>query len=426
METKYSLKDDFNKGVELLTYHWGQYKYNSKMREVIQAYKTEMLQWFEQDSVEQENQIQHATQGLWYSLYLEKKRLEHRGCKMQYKFGEYVRDHALDNQEDTFVYKKDGKYTMCQAGQFSNVEKQYLRDGIVLGKEKQNRKLTYYILRSQTENGQYICPGCGAEQNLDKLLDGCDYCQSKFDVSAYEDKVVSVVNGQGTFDDREMDGFQNYSYVVGASLILIGLTLAMFTCGLSLLLAVYGITEINKGRNSKTVKRSADSKQISLNTKNRIKSHDPGFSEEEFVGALDCKLKSIHYASNAQELAAFVKCDVEPYVKAYQDIINCETGKLAYKEFRIEGNYQYVKIHRQIDIKRDCGNQLAHGEGIVAVTLAKKLATKLKNEVSLYRCNGCGATISLVEGGKCKYCGNEMDYAAYDWVVVGYQHVDEL
>ena len=110
METKYSLKDDFNKGMELLTYHLSQTRYDSQMREVIEAYKTEMLQWFEHDGIEQENGIRHATQGLWYSMYLEKKRLENRGCKMQYKFGEYVRSHPYDTQQDTFVYKKDGKY----------------------------------------------------------------------------------------------------------------------------------------------------------------------------------------------------------------------------------------------------------------------------------------------------------------------------
>ena len=33
---------------------------------------------------------------------------------------------------------------------------------------------------------------------------------------------------------------------------------------------------------------------------------------------------------------------------------------------------------------------------------------------------------SLVEGGKCRYCDNEIDYASYDWIVVDYKHTNEL
>jgi len=62
-----------------------------------------------------------------------------------------------------------------------------------------------------------------------------------------------------------------------------------------------------------------------------LQDHNPGFSEEEFIGSLDCKLKSIHYASNPQELAAFVKCDIAPCLKSYQNILDCETGRISYK-----------------------------------------------------------------------------------------------
>ena len=137
-------------------------------------------------------------------------------------------------------------------------------------------------------------------------------------------------------------------------------------------------------------------------------------------------MKSIHYASTPQELAAFVKCDIASFVKSYQNIVNCETGKISFKNYRVEGDFQYLDIHREIEVLQDCDSHLQPARGAVGVTLAKRISHKLKNDVTLYRCNGCGSSISLVEGGKCTYCGNEMDYAAYDWIVVGYRHVKAL
>lgn len=396
-------------------------KRNKIMEGVIQSYTNEMRQWFAQDGIGQENPIRHATQSLWYSLYLEKKRLESHSCKMQYTVFKKVFREPMEDDE-SYRYGEDG----CYVNYMTRTEKQYSREGMVLGRENQRRDLIYYISRSQNQNGQYICPNCGAEQELDRLLDGCDYCKSKFDITAYEDKVVSVSTSLGRFDDRETNGFKVYSAVVGIILIIWGILVIPLTCGLSLIASAYGAYVLSKGQKSKSSNQSYDSWQRHLVTKQKIREYDPDFQQEEFIGSLDCKLKSIHYASDARELTAFVKCDVAPYVKAYQDIISCEIDKIAYKNFWTDESYQYIELHRQIDIKKDGGRHLVNGRGFVAVTLAKKLVNKRKNDVTMYRCNGCGATISLVEGGKCKYCDNEMDYAAYDWIVVGYRHVDEL
>ncbi len=397
---------------------------DSIMQEVVQAYKKEMLQWFDQEGLEKENPMRYASQEQWYSLYLEKKRLVNRGCKMQYVTYKHEPERYLEKPETTCFYKKDGKYIICEARQRTSIKKQYMRNGALLGQKARTCNIGYHILRSQNENGQYICPNCGAEQDLDKLLDGCDYCKSKFDISAYEDKVVSVMYNQNAFDYRE--GNSSYAVVMALSIVgvVFGLVGVCFSGGLSLGMAVLGGFGIYKG--IQMAKESTRGLQTSMDSKSKIKEHIPNFSEEEFIGSLDCKLKSIHYASDARELDAFVKCDITPYLQEYQALVNCETGKISYKDYRVEGDYQYIDLHREIEVLKDCGNRVVLGKGVVAVTLAKKIVSRLKNDVTLFRCGGCGATVSLVEGGKCKHCGNEMDYAAYDWVVVGYKHVGQL
>ena len=79
------------------------------------------------------------------------------------------------------------------------------------------------------------------------------------------------------------------------------------------------------------------------------------------------------------------------FVKNYQELVNCEIGKLCYKDYRVEEGCQYLTLHREIIAMKDCGS-----------------------------------TISLVEGGKCKHSGTEMDYAAYDWVITDYSHAKTI
>lgn len=224
-----------------------------------------------------------------------------------------------------------------------------------------------HIIRSQNENGLYICPNCGAEQTLDELLDGCDYCKTRFDISAYDDKVMSVMRNKSTFDTREGNTFATLIWiavvVMGVSCAGTGIVLLLPTFGLSLIVLIIGIGIICLGiwGALKSVKNT----ERNTRWKYQLQDNSLGFSEEEFIGSLDCKLKSIHYASVPQELSAFVKCDIAPFVNSYQSIINCEIGKISFKDYRLEG-------------------------------------------------------------GKCKYCGNEMDYATYDWIVVDYKHVNVL
>lgn len=427
-----SKTDEITRGLEeavdVLAYNFTGHRFDREMHEVTEEYKQEMLQWFNQDVADKENPMKRATQEHWYSLYLEKKRLEDHRCNVHYGSYKHVPYNYGEAPETTYLYSKDGKYMVCEASQMTRIEKNYIRDGVIVGHEEQTRDITYYILRSQNENGLYICPNCGAEQTLDELLDGCDYCKTKFDISAYDDKVMSVMKNKTTFDTRDGNNSAVIGWVVVAAFgvigVLFGIMFALFTLGLSLGVSLLGGVVACFG-----FKCAVDAnKGVDNNTrwKNQIKDNNPDFSEEDFIGSLDCKLKSIHYASNPRELAAFVKCDIAPFVKSYQNIINCETGKISFKNYRIEGDYQYLDIHREIEVLQDCDSHLQPARGVVGVTLAKRISYKLKNDVTLYRCDGCGASISLVEGGKCTYCGNEMDYAAYDWVVVGYKHVKGL
>lgn len=358
--TKDNLSRDVEGAINILSNWFTGYQFDNEMEKVTEEYKQEMLRWFTQDFAEKENPMKRATQEHWYSLYLEKKRLESHRCKVQYTAYKHLPSNYGKDPQTVCVYHRDGKYMVCQASQMTGIEKNYIRDDVLVGREKQTRDITYYILHSRNENGLYICPNCGAEQPLDKLLDGCDYCKTKFDISAYDDKVMSVMKNKSTYDTRE----GNFSEVIGWMVLAIlgvigvmaGLMLALFTFGLSMVFALFGGLAVYLG--IRGAMKSNEGVVRNTRWKYKIQDNNPDFSEEEFIGSLDCKLKSIHYASSPQELTAFVKCDVAPFIRSYQNIVNCEIGKISFKDYRVEGDYQYLDIHREIEVLQDCGDHL--------------------------------------------------------------------
>lgn len=411
---------------------------NDAMQEAVETYKKEFVAWFDEKQLSEKNAMTKATQELWYSHYLEKKRLEERDVSISHDRYEHIPYNAGEEPTTSFFYSKDGKYKTCHAGQTTMLDINYSRDGVIIGSEKGKKDITYYIVSAQNEEGLYICPNCGAAQELQQLLDGCDHCNTKYDVSVYEDKIASVNRNKGIFESRET-GSELLVWIIAAMvagiftlvffwfgfvvlithlrMLLFGLFFAgiLWLGGLICLFFTIGIISGAHKANQKAIDNSTLVKELGQ--------YNPDFSKEIFIGSLDCKIRSIHYANDLKELSAFVKCDISDYISGYQNVLACEPGKIAMANYRRDEQFQYIDVIRQVRTLRDYGEQLKWESGDIKVTLKKKNDYKIKNDVNIYRCPNCGATISLVEGGKCEYCGSEADYISYDWVIVGYESV---
>lgn len=403
--------------------------YDSEIKEVLDTYKSEYFKYFTDDASVYGEPMKTVSQEHWYYLYLEKKRLEQNNVKVNYAEYKHISPNPLEAPQTSYLYRPDGDHLVCVASEYTSIKKNYLRNNQVIGYDNQKCMLDYHILRAHNVDGLFTCPHCGAKQPRHTLIDGCDHCDAKIDFEAYADKVTSVVKMTHRLENRTANE-ANLSpaslilAIFGCLLFFFGLLLATVTFGLTLPIAAGGAALIYAS--IKTAVNDNKNVPQGASIKYRLYDNNPGFSEEEFIGSLDCKLKSIHYASTADELGAFVKCDIAPYIKNYQNIVNCETGKIAYKRYDIKGDYQYLELHREIKVMLDKGNEIKPAKGVVKMMLAKKVAHQPKNEATLYRCKCCGVTLSLLEGGKCKYCDTEMDFAAYDWIVVGYEHTKSL
>ncbi|MBQ9636009.1 MAG: hypothetical protein IJV12_07380, partial [Acidaminococcaceae bacterium] len=83
---------------------------------------------------------------------------------------------------------------------------------------------------------------------------------------------------------------------------------------------------------------------------------------------------------------------------------------------------QRIHMKAIASLTRAQGNRCRETSETVELQLKKSAACKTQAVCgpSVLKCKNCGASISLLNGGKCEYCDSELNLWQYDWVITDY------
>ena len=405
--------------------------------DTVDRFNKELIAYMNHPQVEVENAMPSATQELGYSYYLQKKRILKRGMSVHYARFRHDRDFLR-----TYDFINAGKQTVCWERQRILHDIRYVRNGRVLRRDNEDKILKHYVFRAKNAQGLYFCPSCGAEQALEALLDGCDYCKSQFDINAYKDYVASVSYDRSTkYSGSEkrkenlknaflgqfilvvimavvffiiflMDGTFAENHTKMEELPIVGGFIAFYS------VVIYGSLCMHNLMRNRDVKKYDTIYEA-------IRSCNPDFDMDEFVSSMDSKIKAVYYATDKTDISAFVLCQTDEFLKQNQNVIACMVSQIELLGFRTEGMYQYVDVFRGVNLLRDMGNEITYEHKNMYLTLCKKRNYKMKRDAVMYRCPNCGSSISLKTGGICQYCNSQIDYLLYDWAIVGAHFKDK-
>lgn len=419
-EIKKGLKDA---GADIKLSHKCQ-RFNGAMAEVVNRYKNEVVAWCDEKNPK-ENGFSTATQSLWYQHYLNKKRLGRRKIGVHYERMLPTQFPRSENQKlPYFSYRHDGKNMICSVHDSTFYKKVWYRDRKILWiQELKGKESYYYIMQSKSVEGGYICPHCANPGTLESLIDGCDYCGTRFHLEDFKEKVSSFylpssLNGSRGRDPAGMIAIPILWIIIGLS-ILNALSAGgfnttpiwtTFIVGFILIVTIMEFLHSTRGSGRNTLTRS------------KLRSVDPYFSEEYFVGNLTNKLLSIHYAENAEEIRPFATCDLSEHIRNYQDVVECSLVNYLMEDFFTDENWQHLKVSVELKLKRDVNGRFREKRERLKLHLFRRISLKTSavSDAVVYTCAGCGASISLLNGGKCQYCGNELGLYNYDWVIQKY------
>lgn len=414
-----------------------------KMKSKASAFETTYEDYYG-DIKNDEDITSETTQPYWQSLHLSKQKLKKNNLQMHIHLAE---EKSKSRMENTY-YHNDGKNQFATFKHPLIVHKSFTRDGKVLYNKKEKKIGLIHVIKSSTDGDKVACPNCGHMGTVTSYIDGCDYCNSKFEVSEFQEMISSM----NIEDDVKQKTKNMYKKALLTSLSIIGIGVISFI--LSLIYIIYcGIIKAEAKQSmaasliflcsmkmipvvvvltiilavafvivcaylfNKTYRRVENSPAL-----NDFKRYDKDFSPEKFAEELEYKLRNIHFAENVEEVSAFANIDLSDVISNYDDVIECNLQRIKFLDFKDKQDYYAIQVMTVLKNYRINGDIIKPSTEQVILNLSckKEVLNNNTSMIKMHRCSQCGSSVSLLNGGICTYCNAKLDYSLYGFMIEGY------
>ena len=399
----------------------------------------------------------YASQLMWHSIALQKKRmlkhnltLEMESVRRAYSGkGSFIRENKYS----------DGRYKVNDVYEEISAVRTIRQGGKIIRRIKDNEVAHFTLLSADQIGGnKIICPNCGNPTTRENLLDGCDYCSTKFTVEDLKDRVDSFglrhdfrTNASKTEAIKELM-FPWTTLIVTLPLIYFGLIgpfvyapgnifmslfTGLFAAGLFGLLGwslkyifltlispiLLLISAFSKSMSRKLIyRRKAEEEQEKMMAE-QVRKRDPLFSIQSFFGGIQNKLSAIHYAERPAEVNAFSEKDLSSFIKKYRNVMDIDCQSMTMESYRADEKLQTATVSADLRLMVLRGSKIKERNEHLKMTMIKDAGCKTQAVcgASVLTCKGCGASLSLMEGKTCSYCGRNLDLKQFDWVIADYK-----
>ncbi|MBQ0058717.1 MAG: hypothetical protein KBS83_01975 [Lachnospiraceae bacterium] len=399
-----------------------------------------------------------ATQLYWHMMLLQKRRMNRKHISLDFQ----AERKSYDSRSVTKKKYFDGKYEITDVSERISANRKYSLGQKIVYKKKDSELANYSILNSKQsgDKDEYTCPNCGSQSSLSNLLDGCDFCGTKFTIDDLRMRVGSFAlrHDYGVAYDKYKDQRAYYGMrailagaIPGFILSMIGMISAVMDMDIDIAMAiitclmgaafcaaalgfftwcgfwlfVFPFLQVRQSVAYMTKKKLAEiASKDSANERilRNIRRVDDLFSMVYFFNSIQNKLAAIHFADNMAEISAFVACDLRGLQEKYSNVIDMDVLSFELKHFETVKDLNRIVLDAELSLITAVGDKCSEVRENVRLSLIKASDCKTESvcEPMLLTCRSCGASLSLLNGGKCDYCGNSLDLKQYDWVIQEY------
>lgn len=396
----------------------------------------------------------HATQILWHCLHLQKKRMEKLGVQMELDANR--RAYSKDSNGIRSSAYFDGRYNVNDVYEEIYATRTF-RHGEYT-KKLYNKQVAHYTFLSAKNagNGEIICPNCGKPSTRSNLIDGCDFCQTKFTIEDLDNRIADFGFRR---DFHASEGKRKavkklilpwiymfaiipmmymglfFPFLYGQSInLLVRIGLGLF-CALGLGFAGFALCSFAMffiaplvfiGNqcwgvlNDKIIYRSNEEQEKKI--AGEVRKKDALFSLQSFFGGVQNKLYAIHFADSKNQINAFSDCDLSKHLQKYEKVLDIDTLSLSMTSYINKNGKQIADVSADLLLRELNGNRLKKKKELLKIRLEKNgdCKTQAICAPSILKCKSCGSNLSLMEGKKCSFCGTELNMKEHDWVITEY------
>jgi hypothetical protein len=345
-------------------------------------------------------------------------------ARAQVQVAEAFWPRSHDKSKSGVIMEHDGKNYAAMVEDFTIRQKTYT-SGHAKVSVKDPYGLDYAVVRSKVgPAGEVVCPNCGGVSTPEQLVTGCPYCGTHYRVEDFQDKITfAVLNFRNlNWAPRVL---RNCLIAFPAMLIVVvavGLVNNMVGGGAEGIIAdifsriafppvffcIVGLASIIP-----VAVVNITREQSLLTLRNKLRKHDPYFSDNQFRGTVDHRLKAWALESDPRA-RGLVSGLPAPAGVLDIDILEWRHAALTPTP---DGFAAELRILARI-VAAEPGKLWATKQKFT-LTLIRDEAVKtdFRSSIFFVPCTNCGASISLIEGARCRYCGTGVRPQAYDWVL---------
>ncbi len=432
---------------------------NSELTQRLSGFRKSYSDFLSSGKEEKNSSLQdYASQLMWHSTALQKKRLMKNNLTLEM---DSVR-RAYSDKESCVRQNRyfDGRYRVNDIYEEISALRTVKKDGKILKRMKDSEVAHFTLLSANQIGGDLItCPSCGNPTTRANLLDGCDYCGTRFTVEDMENRVDSFgLRRDFLTNESKSDAVRElmfpwttllimlpliyfgligaFAYMPGTNIFLrlitgllaAGLLGLLGWCLKSIFVTLLTPLLLLISASSKSIKRkliySRDQEEIQeQKMADLVRRTDPLFSIQSFFGGLQNKLSAVHYAETQKQINAFSEKDLSDLAEKYKNVVDVDFRSMTMQSYETDGNLQTAAVGAKLHILEYRKGRIRERDEKLKITMIKDAGceTQAVCSASVLRCRGCGASLSLMEGKTCKYCGRDLDLKLYDWVIADYK-----
>ena len=409
----------------------------------------------------------YATQMLWHCIYLQKKRMEKLGIQIGLESSRLSYSKKSDPVRSTLYF--DGRYNVNDVYEEIYSVKTFRHENRNI-KKVYNKEVAHYTFLSAKNVGkaEVVCPNCGSISSRSNLIDGCDFCGTKFTIEDLNNRVASFgFRRDFLVIEKKREAIKKviYPWIFFIAILshaysgflifflrnsnpnlflrfLLSLLVAAMFASVAFVPLIFSIwfiipvviffnlcfKSLNNALYSKLVYRSKEEQDQENRMAQKVRKSDPLFSIQSFFGGVQNKLYAIHFAVKKNQINAFSDLELSiNLLEKYKKVVDIETVSLSMSSYRIEKGVQIATVIANLLLREFENNKIKAREERVKLRLEKSEHCKTQAVCgpSILKCKKCGGNLSLLEGKSCKFCGNELDMREHDWVITKYDSMDK-
>ena len=402
-----------------------------------------------------------VTQIFLHILGLQKKRLEKKGVSVRLESKRMSYGVTPVSQHRSF----DGRYRINNVTETVEAKKTFFAGKRKLTSFRVLDTARYRLLSASTVGeSDVICPSCGAAQSRDSLLDGCDFCGTKFTV----EDLGTRVSDFGLRPDYEIEYerwkgsreayFRRAGLIVGVPIFIFCMAGALMAAGdleagfvmkiaatmfaaafptaaftffamIPVMLFIFPAMQTAASLRYRTKKQLASMKAkeaSDLSAESKVKAFDRNFSLGGFMSGVQNMLAASHFADTPNEIIAFAEGqqaegEMISLLPAYADVIDMSVDQMHLDSYAVTDGMQRAEVSADLLLICERGGRASRRRERISLSLIKNAGcvTQAVCAPSFLKCPSCGAPMSLSEGKRCQYCGSEKKLSDYDWAIAG-------